>query len=122
MPNRVSPDGGASEDFQGLVLRFRGRTGLTQREVASRTGASPRSVQAWEAGISHPSTGSLQALVTCFMEAGGFARGREAAEAEALWSAALYESPRHRAPFDAAWFAELLAGQSPQAVAVGSGS
>src|SRR5207245_10899789 len=104
MPNRVSPDGGASEDFQGLVLRFRGRTGLTQRQVATRTGASPRSVQAWEAGNSHPSTAMLEALITCFMEAGGFARGREVAEAEALWSAAVHESPRHRAHFDAACF------------------
>src|SRR6266852_3903605 len=111
MPEHVSRDGGPDEAFHGLVLRFRGRTGLTQRQVASRTGASPRSVQAWEAGSSHPSTVSLQALITCFMEAGGFARGREAAEAKSLWSAAVYESPRHRAPFDAAWFADLLAGQ-----------
>src|SRR5713101_3063273 len=99
MSNRASPASGPDEDFHGLVLRFRGRTGLTQRQVASRTGASPRSVQAWEAGVSLPGTGSLQALITCFLEAGGFARGDEAAEAEALWSAALYESPRHRPPF-----------------------
>src|SRR5438270_610027 len=88
MPEYAVSDAAPAEDFQGLVLRFRGRSGLTQRQLAYRTGASPRSVQAWEAGISHPSTGSLQALITCFVEAGGFARGREAAEAEAIWAAA----------------------------------
>ncbi len=74
--HNASPAGDRDEDFHGLVLRFRGRTALTQRQIASRTGASPRSVQAWEAGVSHPGTDSLQALITCFVEAGGFARGR----------------------------------------------
>ena len=98
-----------TEPFHGLVLRFRGRTALTQRQVAARSNASTRSVHAWEAGISYPGTDNLQALIACFLEAGGLAHGRERAEAEALWSAALAESPRHRPPFDTEWFAELLA-------------
>jgi hypothetical protein len=56
------------------------------------------------------------------MEAGGFARGREAAEAEAMWAAALHESPRHRAPFDTDWFADLLARQPPAAMAANRAS
>ena len=72
-----------AESFQGLVLRFRGRTALTQGQVAARAHASLRSIQAWEAGISYPGTENLQALISCFLEAGGFARGREAAEAKA---------------------------------------
>ena len=98
-----------TEPFHGLVLAFRGRTALTQRQVATRSNASSRSVQAWEAGISYPGTDNLQAFIACFLEAGGLAHGRERAEAEALWSAALAESPRHRPPFDTEWFAELLA-------------
>jgi transcriptional regulator with XRE-family HTH domain len=86
-----------SESFQGLVLRFRGRTALTQGQVAARAHASLRSIQAWEAGISYPGTENLQALISCFLEAGGFARGREAAEAKAFWSAAVCEMlGRHR--------------------------
>src|SRR5262249_48270222 len=40
----------ATESFRGLLLRHRGRTGLTQRELATRVGASRRAVQDWEAG------------------------------------------------------------------------
>ena len=101
-----------AESFQGLVLRFRGRTALTQGQVAARAHASLRSIQAWEAGISYPGTENLQALICCFLEAGGFARGREAAEAKAFWSAAVCESPRNRPPFDSDWFADLLARQT----------
>jgi transcriptional regulator with XRE-family HTH domain len=103
------PSGEPEESFSGLVLGFRGRTTLTQPQLASEVGASLRSVQGWEAGITVPGLESLQALVACFLNAGAFAEGREAAQAEALWSAALRDSPRHRPPFDAAWFSDLLA-------------
>ena len=36
---------GFSERFQGLLLRHRGRSGLTQRELASRIGVHRRSIQ-----------------------------------------------------------------------------
>src|SRR6266851_4498315 len=89
------------ETFQGLVLRYRGRTGLTQEEIAHRLGAHVRSVQLWESGTSYPSAASMQRLISTFLEAGAFASGHEGAEAEALWSAALREAPRLRPPFDA---------------------
>jgi DNA-binding XRE family transcriptional regulator len=121
MQIRGVPNRGRGEDFHGLLLRFRGRTALTQRQVATRIGASARSIQAWEAGVSYPGTNSLKALITCFVESDGFARGQEAAEAEALWLAVLYESPRHRPPFDTAWFADLVSRQ-PQAAEANQGS
>src|SRR5260370_8740994 len=82
-----------TESFQGLILRFRGRTALTQRQLAERSGASTRSVQAWEAGISYPGTDNLQALIACFLEGGGFAQGRQRAAAEPLWFSSLVTLP-----------------------------
>ena len=96
------------EQFQGLLLQHRGRTGLTQREVASRAHVHVRSVQAWEGGVSYPGAASLKALIVVFLEASGFNAEREGAEAEALWAAAVREAPRLLPPFDTAWFATLL--------------
>jgi WD40 repeat protein/transcriptional regulator with XRE-family HTH domain len=98
----------AGESFQGLVLRYRGRTGLTQQQLAAHIGVHTRSVQAWESGVSYPSAESLQALIGAYLEHGGFGAGREVAEAEQLWATARRESTRLRPPFDTAWFAELL--------------
>src|SRR5690242_4708846 len=96
------------ERFQGLLLRLHGRTGLTQRGLARRMGVHMRSIQAWEAGVSYPGAASFQALIAALLAAGGFTAGHEAAEAAALWQAALDEAPRMRTPFDPAWFATLL--------------
>src|SRR3981081_2026897 len=96
------------ESFQGLLLRHRGRTGLTHRELAARIGVSKRTLQDWEAGVSYPGAERLQALIAAFLSSGGQALGREAAEAQELWSAALREAPRLHTPFDPTWFAELL--------------
>ena len=94
--------------FAGLLLQLRGRTGLTQRDLAGRLGASRRSLQDWESGIYYPSANNLKALITVLLDAGGMTAGQEIVEAEALWVAALHEAERMRTPFDAAWFAELL--------------
>jgi len=97
----VSIAEGAPVEFRGLLLCFRGRTGLTQTQLAGRVAVHPRSVQAWEAGLSYPSTARLQTLLEVLLDAGGFAPGHAAEDAEALWCAAESESPRLRAPFDA---------------------
>jgi transcriptional regulator with XRE-family HTH domain len=94
------------------VLRHRGRTGLTQRELAARLGASVRTLQDWEAGSNHPSGARLQALIATLLAAGGLHPGREAEEARALWAAVLREAPRMRVPLDEAWLADLLAGRA----------
>jgi WD40 repeat protein/transcriptional regulator with XRE-family HTH domain len=102
----------AAESFRGLVLRHRGRTGLTQRDLAARMGAGRRTVQDWEAGVNYPSAERLQALILVLLKAGGLTVGREAAEAHELWTAALHEAPRMRTPFDEEWFAALLAAHA----------
>src|SRR6266849_374494 len=89
------------ESFQGLLLRHRGRTGLTQRQLAARVGVSRGSVQDWEAALNYPDAQHLQALIIAFLEAGGLTAGAEAIEAEALWDAALRQAPRMQTPFDA---------------------
>jgi WD40 repeat protein/transcriptional regulator with XRE-family HTH domain len=102
----------ATESFRGLVLRHRGRTGLTQRDLAARAGVHHRSVQDWEAGLSYPSAERLRALIRVLLEAGGLTVGREAAEARELWAAALHEAPRMHTPFDQEWFGRLLAARA----------
>ncbi|MBV9355518.1 MAG: helix-turn-helix domain-containing protein [Chloroflexi bacterium] len=97
-----------AEGFAGLALRLRGRTGLTQRDLAARLGVHVRSVQLWEAGASHPAAQRLEALIEVILRAGGFSVGIEEAEAETLWNAAMAESARLNTPFDAAWFAGAL--------------
>jgi WD40 repeat protein/transcriptional regulator with XRE-family HTH domain len=94
----------AAESFRGLLLRHRGRSGLTQRELAQRMGAHRRTVQDWEAGVNHPNAAMLRALIEVLLDAGGLSAGREEAEAEALplseWLAGAigFLSDQHVAP------------------------
>ncbi|MBV9173485.1 MAG: helix-turn-helix transcriptional regulator, partial [Chloroflexi bacterium] len=99
------------ERFSGMLLRFRGRTGLSQREIADRIHVHVRSVQLWEAGGSHPNARNLQGLIRLFLKNGAFTNGLEQVEAAALWSAVDEESDRLKVTFDAAWFATLLGGR-----------
>jgi WD40 repeat protein/transcriptional regulator with XRE-family HTH domain len=98
-----------AESFRDLLLRYRARTNLTQRDLAARLGAGRRTVQDWEAGLSHPNTERLQALIRVLFEAGGLTAGREATEAQELWMAVLQETPRMQTPFDPMWLDRLLA-------------
>jgi WD40 repeat protein/transcriptional regulator with XRE-family HTH domain len=104
-----------SERFSGMLLRYRGRTALTQRELAARVGVSRRVVQNWEAGVNVPSADRLQKLIVVLFEAGALTVGRETVEARTLWAAALGEiSSRLRRPLDEDWLAEALAQRAPQ--------
>jgi transcriptional regulator with XRE-family HTH domain len=106
----------AAESFRDQLLRHRGRTGLTQLEVAGRVGAGRRTLQDWEAGINHPSAELLKALIHVLLEAGGLTAGRESAEAQQLWAAVLRDAPRMHTPFDEVWLAAVLAERvGPQA-------
>jgi WD40 repeat protein/transcriptional regulator with XRE-family HTH domain len=98
----------ALETFRGLVLRHRGRTGLTQREFAERVGVHRRSLQEWEAGVTYPTPDRLQALIATLLDAGGLTVGRESSEVRDVWAAAEREAPRMHTPFDEEWFARLL--------------
>src|SRR5947209_4066829 len=98
-----------TESFAGLLLRYRGRTGLTQRDLAARLGTSRRSIQDWESGAYHPNAERLQALILVLLESGGLTAGRELVEAHELWAAALREAPRMQTPLDRAWLDRVLA-------------
>src|SRR5262245_7378272 len=100
-----------AEPFRSLLLRHRGRTGLTQRQLAARVGAHRRTIQDWETGVSYPSAQLLRALLRVLLGAGGLSVGRETADAEALWSAVLRETRRMQSPFDMAWWAGQVAGR-----------
>jgi WD40 repeat protein/transcriptional regulator with XRE-family HTH domain len=102
-----------SETFRDLLLRHRGRTGLSQRDLAARTGVGRRTVQDWEAGTKHPTAERLQKLIEVLLEAGALTVGYEADEAHVLWAAALKDAPRMRTPFDEVWFADVLAARQP---------
>src|SRR5215471_533001 len=101
------------EPFRSLLLRHRGRTGLTQRDLAARAGVHMRSVQFWEAGVSYPTAERLQALIRAFLEMRGLTPGHELPEARELWSAVEREASRMRTPFDEEWFAVALATHAP---------
>ena len=108
------------DSFCGLLLLHRGRTDLTQRALAARMGVGRRTIQEWEAGAKYPSAEGLRALIAALLEAGGLTAGRETAEAQGLWAAALREAPRMHTPFDQVWFAGLLASRAvPLPVLVG---
>src|SRR5437588_8665055 len=101
-----------TESFAGLLLRYRGRTGLPQRDLAARLGTSRRSIQDWESGAYYPSAERLQALILVLLEAGGLTVGHEAAEAQELWAAVLGESPRMHTPLDAVWLKGVVVERS----------
>ncbi|MBV9169007.1 MAG: helix-turn-helix domain-containing protein, partial [Chloroflexi bacterium] len=103
---------GPAESFRDLLLRYRGRSGLTQRQLAERVGVHRRSVQEWEAGFTYPSTDRLESLVRVLVEAHGLTPDQGLAEAEALWAAVQREAPHVHSRFDQAWF-ERLAARHP---------
>jgi WD40 repeat protein/transcriptional regulator with XRE-family HTH domain len=106
----------SADSFRNLLLRYGGRAGLIQRELAARAGVSRRSVQGWEAGDRLPNAEGLAGLIKALLEAGGLTHGQETAEARGLWAAAEREAPRALPPFDAEWFAGLLAPRAPPPV------
>ena len=97
------------ESFSGLLLRHRGRTGLSQRDLAERLGTTRRSIQDWESGAYYPGVERLQALILVLFEFGGLTVGREQQEANELWTAVLREAPRMHSPLDQAWLHGILA-------------
>src|SRR5262249_21803000 len=96
------------ERFNGLLLRYRGRTGLTQRQLAEQVGVSMRTVQGWKPGVIYPAPTRREAWLSARLAGGGSSRGGERAEAEELWEAVNREAPRAPPPFEHDWFAALL--------------
>ncbi len=100
------PSSGAAglPSFRGLALLLRGRSGLTQRDLAELVDVSERAVQKWEAGLSYPSAAHLQRLIALYVGRNVFTAGHEEREAAELWAAG-----RPAMPFDRAWFADICA-------------
>jgi WD40 repeat protein/DNA-binding XRE family transcriptional regulator len=94
------------------MLGLRGRTRLTQLQLASRLGVSTRTIQYWETGVSYPAAIHLKALIAAYLESGALAPGHEREEAQTLWESVSFEAPRLAVQFDQVWFAGLLASQS----------
>jgi transcriptional regulator with XRE-family HTH domain len=90
------------------MLTRRGRTRLTQQQLAERLGVSTRTVQYWETGVSYPAGANLRHLIEIYLDQGAFTRGAEGSEARAVWDSAAFETPRLAAPFDAIRFEPLL--------------
>jgi WD40 repeat protein/transcriptional regulator with XRE-family HTH domain len=94
------------------MLGLRGRSRLTQQQLAHRLGISTRTIQYWETGVSFPAGAHLKSVIAAYLESGAFTPGHEREEAQALWESVSFEAPRLAAAFDQAWFARLLASQS----------
>src|SRR5438309_6492008 len=101
-----------AEPFRSQVLRYRGRTGLTQHDLANRMGASRRTVQDWESGSNYPKAERLKVFILALLEAGGLTVGDEREEAQELWAAVLRDSPRMRSPLDEVWLTRVLADRA----------
>jgi transcriptional regulator with XRE-family HTH domain len=78
----MQPPGSGTVRDQILLLR--GRSGLTQREVAALLGISRQALQKWEAAEGYPGPAHLEALIALYLARGVFTAGREAEEARAL--------------------------------------
>src|SRR5262249_10352875 len=77
-----------AESFRGLLLQYRGRSGLTQRELAARIRSNRRTIQDWEEVINYPSAQRLQALITALLGSAGLAQGRGPEQAQKLRASA----------------------------------
>src|SRR5260370_38358470 len=97
------------ESCAGLLLRHRGRTGLTQRELAERIGASVRTVENWEGGVNYPSAKPMPALIAALLESRGMTVGRELDEARELSATARRYAPPMHTSSDEVWLAAVLA-------------
>jgi transcriptional regulator with XRE-family HTH domain len=54
-------DDTTGESFRGLILQLRGRSGLTQRELAARIGVHVTYIRGWEAAGRSPRSAGMPA-------------------------------------------------------------
>jgi transcriptional regulator with XRE-family HTH domain len=99
--------------FGPLLLRFRTRAGLTQRQLASRVGVSMRTIQGWETGVAYPGAPHLKALLGALLEVGGLSAGSGCLRRRNYGQrrAANPRVPTHL--YEQHWFIQLLADRSP---------
>ena len=94
--------------FSQMAVRLRENAGLTQMEVANALQVSRRTIQHWEGGTAFPEASHLKGLLAFYLPFGVFTGGSELEEAQAFWEQADQSAARHRTPFDAIWFENLL--------------
>jgi WD40 repeat protein/transcriptional regulator with XRE-family HTH domain len=100
-----------------VTLRTRGK--FTQTQLADHIGVNRRSIQNWEIGATYPNEDALRRLIATFLEHRVFTSGIEHQEAEHLWTQVRQDAPRSLAPFDAAWFGQLVNQPERQTRALG---
>ena len=94
--------------FGQMILGFREKINLTQKEVADALSVSRRTIQHWEAGTAFPDSTHLKNLIAYYLKQGSFTKGYEHDEAVALWAQADESASRRKSIFDEHWFNELL--------------
>src|SRR5262245_52862198 len=106
---------GSTDDTRTLgqwLTRLRTRSALASADLAALVGVTKRTLLDWERGRTSPNSMRLRRLLAALAAHGGFAPPLGSAEAATLWDQANRESKRHLGPFDAAWFEQVLLGQT----------
>ena len=61
--------------FGQMILGFREKINLTQKEVADALSVSRRTIQHWEAGTAFPDSTHLKNLIAYYLKQGSFTKG-----------------------------------------------
>ncbi len=93
--------------FGDRVLALRKRAGLTQAAWAAALGASKRTIEGWEAGLTYPGVERLTAIVTLALDRSLFTPAREGEEAAALWDIPRQRASQRIPPFETRSFPAL---------------
>ncbi len=97
--------------FGLMLVGYREKIGITQKEIGDSLNVSRRTIQHWEAGSAFPDTTHLKSLIAYILAHAGFNKGSESDEALSLWHQADESAARRRSMFDQNWFRELLSSQ-----------
>jgi WD40 repeat protein/transcriptional regulator with XRE-family HTH domain len=94
--------------FGLMLVGFREKIGITQKEIGDSLNVSRRTIQHWEAGTAFPDTTHLKSLIAFILEHDGFRKGAEYDEAIELWTQADESAARRKSMFDKAWFQDQM--------------
>ena len=99
--------------FVSEILKYNGKTKLSQKKLAKLVGVTDVTIRSWERGKHAPDAAHLKKLLEVYLKHNAFRQDEEQGEAEALWG--LWLPPYHREedtrvkiPFDEKWFEEEL--------------
>jgi DNA-binding XRE family transcriptional regulator/GTPase SAR1 family protein len=92
-------------EFGGELAMLRGRTGMTQEQLAAIIGVNSVTLRYWEIGKYVPKAPSLQLLISTLAVRGFFSAGKELEEIRKLWNTA--KEAGLKDALDEEWLAEL---------------